>query len=376
MYILIIARGYTSEKYIMNGIFEFDQAKALASAGNKVVFAAVDMRSARRVRKWGFESFENRGVQVEAVNIPCGKIYWKVLDLISIMALKSLYKRIERKYGKPDIIHAHFIDQGYIAARTFEGKKVPLVITEHYSGMNQKSINPVLFKRGKFAYPRADKLIAVGRQLSLNIKEKFGVEAEVVPNIVDTEIFKYEEQEKNNGSFTFVSVGSLLPVKRMRELIEAFYKAFREEKNVELYIFGQGPERASLMNLIRKYGLGSRVHILVSKREEIAEKMKESQCFVLASASETFGVAFIEAMAMGLPVIATKCGGPEDFVNESNGIMVPVDDAEALAEGMKDMYRNIDKYDRKAIAASAREKFSPEVIAERLIEIYKEVKLS
>jgi L-malate glycosyltransferase len=375
MYILIIARGYPSEKYIMNGIFEFDQAKALAKAGHKVVFAAIDMRSARRIRKWGFESFERSGVQVEAINIPCGSLPWKVLDILSVTALKMLYKRIERKYGTPDVIHAHFIDQGYIAARTFEGYNIPLVITEHYSGMNQEIIEPRLMKRGEFAYPRADKLIAVSGQLALNIKQKFGVEAEVVPNIVDTEIFEYGKPEKRESGFTFVSIGSLLPVKRMRMLIEAFYRAFKEEKSVKLYIYGQGSEHVRLEKLIPRYGLGSRVHIMVMRdRKEIAKKLRESQCFVLASASETFGVVYIEAMAMGLPVIATKCGGPEDFVDESNGVMIPVDDMEALAKAMKDMYRDIEKYDRKSISDMTRKKFSPEVIEERLIGIYKEVK--
>ena len=65
MYILIIARGYPTEKYKMNGIFEFDQAKALVQAGHKVIYTAVDVRSIRRCRKWGFESFEKYGVKLK-----------------------------------------------------------------------------------------------------------------------------------------------------------------------------------------------------------------------------------------------------------------------------------------------------------------------
>lgn len=75
MYILIVARGYPSERYKMNGIFEFDQAKALAKAGHKVIYAAIDVRSIRHKRQWGFESFKKDGVQIEAINIPCGGIH-------------------------------------------------------------------------------------------------------------------------------------------------------------------------------------------------------------------------------------------------------------------------------------------------------------
>ena len=71
MRIYIISRGYPSEKYVKNGIFEFDQAKALASIGHEVVFLALDLRSFRRKRKFGRESFQKRGVNIEAVNIPC-----------------------------------------------------------------------------------------------------------------------------------------------------------------------------------------------------------------------------------------------------------------------------------------------------------------
>lgn len=84
-------------------------------------------------------------------------------------------------------------------------------------------------------------------------------------------------------------------------------------------------------------------------KKKIAEQLSKSDCFVLASQSETFGVAYIEALAMGVPVIATKCGGPEGFVNENNGIMIDVDSESQLIEAMKYMYNNSDKYDREEI---------------------------
>ena len=101
--------------------------------------------------------------------------------------------------------------------------------------------------------------------------------------------------------------------------------------------------------------------------------MSESDCFVLASRRETFGVAYIEAMAMGLPVIATKCGGPEDFVTNENGILVPVDDIDKLKEALIKMHQNIDLYDREKISSSTRESFAPSTIAKHLIEVYKNV---
>ena len=69
MFVLVVSRGYPSEKYPLHGIFEFDQAKALAKAGCKVIFACVDLRSLRRWRKWGYERLIKVGVVIYAINI-------------------------------------------------------------------------------------------------------------------------------------------------------------------------------------------------------------------------------------------------------------------------------------------------------------------
>lgn len=371
MYILIISRGYPSEKYKLNGIFEFDQAKALMQAGHKVIYAVIDMRSFRRRRKLGYESLNKYGVQIEAINIPCGRIPKFILNNISIYALRKLYKRIENYYGKPDIIHAHFIEYGYITVKAFEDNKIPLVMTEHFSRMNQKQINPYLKKLGNNTYPYMDKVIAVSQQLANNIKKNFDTESNVIPNIVDTSSFKYEYIEKRDGLFSFVSTGSLLQRKSMDILIETFYSLFKENKKVNLYIFGEGPERSKLEKMINQLSLSDQVFLMGQvDRKKIADKMRESDCFVLASRLETFGVAYIEALAMGLPVVATKCGGPEDFITEKNGVLVPVDDMKQLAEALQFVFENSGFFDRKEISKTIINKFDSQKIANQLIELY------
>ena len=370
MYILIIANGYPSEKHKLAGIFEFDQAKALAKAKQKVVFAAIDMRSIRHKRHWGFESFERDGVQIEAVNIPCGRIPKKILNIVGIIALKFLYKKIVEKYGTPDVIHAHFIEMGYFTVKVFEKIKVPLVLTEHFSGINKTKLSKDLLKLGSFTYRRFDQVITVSNALAKNIKDNFGVKTITIPNIVDTECFGYKANKQDNG-FSFVSVGSLVFNKGMDLLIQAFAKSFKGKKEVKLYIYGEGPEKYRLQKMIDEFGLKEQVILLgLAERKEIAQKMSESDCFVLASRGETFGVAYVEAMAMGLPVIATKCGGPEDFVTTQNGILIPKDNINSLADALTMMHNNISVYDRKKISDYARKRFGPDTIAEQLKNVY------
>jgi glycosyltransferase involved in cell wall biosynthesis len=373
MYIMIISRGFPTNKYKMNGIFEFDQAKALAKSGSKVVFAAIDMRSIRRWRKWGLERHEIDGVNVYVINIPGGRLPKAILHKVTSIGLRILYKVILKELGKPDILHAHFTDLGYAAAKLKQQVNVPLVITEHSSLINKKVIEKQLFDTAKVAYEQADTVIAVSPSLANGIKDKFNIKSIYVPNIVDTDLFTYAIRGEGE-TFNFVSIGNLKYGKRMDLTIESFYIAFHDVPLVTLTIFGEGEERAKLEGIIEKHRLESRVVLMgMCSRDVIKEKLKSIDCFVLASRSETFGVAYIEALASGVPVIATKCGGPEVFVHEENGCLIPVDDLDALVSAMKYMYKNSIAYDRKKISAEIKLKFSPECVSRKLLEVYKDV---
>ena len=371
MYTMFVARGYPTEKYKTYGIFEFDQAKALAQNGVKVVYAAVDLRSIRRWRRWGIYRKKIDGVEVYSINIPIGNIPKNSLRKIYIWGLNRLYKKIEKEQGRPDMIHSHFTDPSYAAVSLKEKLKIPFLVTEHSSKINKEAIDKDLFKTANIAYKKADRVIAVSEVLRKRIKKNFNIDSIYIPNMVDLEIFKYKEKKKSH-TFDFVSTGNLIEIKRMDLTIKAFYNVFKDLPDVSLKIFGQGNDRDKLEALIKSLALESRVKLMgLCDREEIAKTLSESDCFVLSSSSETFGVAYIEALAMGVPVIATRCGGPEGFVNEENGILVAVDDVDSLAEAMRDMYENRDRFDSGNIALETKKKFSSKTIADEIMNVYK-----
>ena len=106
---------------------------------------------------------------------------------------------------------------------------------------------------------------------------------------------------------------------------------------------------------------------------QLFDFLQNSNVFVLSSHSETFSVVCIEAMALGLPVIATACGGPEEFVTDEVGVLVKTSDVDALALAMNEMYENSHKYNRIKIADFCKSNFAPKVIAEKLIMNFDEV---
>ncbi len=374
MKILFVSRGYPTTKYALNGIFEFDQAKVLAARGHEVIFAAVDLRSIRRWRHWGKENLVKDGVKIEALNIPLGRFSDWILHNFSIVGLKYLYRDCLQKYGKPDIVHAHFTGSAYITVKALHDKHLPIIMTEHSSTINQARLSKSLINTARYAYENVNEIIAVSPSLQNTILEKFGCHSKYIPNMVDLETFGFEAAVKATAHYRMVSIGNLIPLKAMDILIKQFAKFKAIVADASLEIFGDGPDRKNLELLIKSLNIENSVKLNgICSRQIIAATLKKSNAFVLASRSETFGVAYIEALSCGVPVIATRCGGPESFVHEGNGILVPVNDEEALLEAMKTMYSNRDLYNHKQIAAETAMKFSPDAVASQLEEVYQKV---
>lgn len=372
MKIAIVSRGVPDDNDHMNGIFEFDQAKALVAFGHTVILVVLDLRSFLHKRKYGFISYIKDGVIIEKASIPCGKLYEYLYYQTGTWAFHKLYEIVQTKYGQPDIVHAHFANYGYMAAKALGNHDVPLVITEHSSRIIEGKFTKRELCTEIYAYNKAAKIIAVSPALQKKIKNICKKDVVCIPNMIDCNKFKYTDVSVNK--YRIVAVGNLIKRKRMDLLIRAFVEAFKEIPQVELSIIGEGSERVRLENLIAEKGMQGKIFLKGEKnRNEIIKELQGAAFFVLPSASETFGVVYIEALACGVPVIATKCGGPESFVNSENGIMVEVDNMAELANAMKNMWQNQNTYDRRLISAKIKEKFSSDKISELLSKVYEEL---
>lgn len=375
MRVIVVGRGLPSKRYPLHGIFEFDQAKALADQGHDVFYVAVDIRSIRRWRKWGRVRFIKEGVKVEVVNIPLVRSSHPIFTKIKQSIFEKTVRKIIKSHGEVDIIHTHFLENGYLAKKFIDSSDIPVVHTEHYSGLLSQPLNPVVKSKGEQVYPDVDQLITVSTHLSESIEENFHVDSVIIPNIVDNGLFTYEKRSKSNHNhFDFISTANLVKSKGMDVLIEAFVHAFSTNESARLFIYGEGPEREHLEQIISQNNMQEQIYLMgLTDREDIAKKMKDSDAFVLASKFETFGLAYIEALAAGLPIISTKCGGPEDFITEENGILVPVNDSIALEKALLKMYKDIDNYNKYEISQAIGHKYSPEKIAQKNLAVYRQV---
>lgn len=347
-----------------------DQAKALQEMGHDIVFLSVDLRSFRRKRPFGFNTYLRDGIRIEEASIPLGRVPKAVLLFFGEWGFRRIFKKAVKKYGMPDLVHSHFADVACMVTGGLKGSGVKHIITEHSSRLNGE-LDEYDMKVYGNAYEKSDGIITVSSALQARLEGLFGVKSTCIHNIVDLDIFKYKEKTKDEG-FTFISVGGLTPIKNTANTVKAFAKIAAEKKDAKLVLVGDGSERQNLEALISGLSIADRVEMTgMLKREEIHGHLCDADCFVLPSKSETFGVAYVEAMASGLPVIASRCGGPEDFVTEENGVLLPENTVEALADAMLFMYENRGNYNGKQISEDVCVRFSADNIARQLDEFYR-----
>ena len=369
MYILEVSYGCPSEKYPSNGNFQLDQARALAGCGHKVVFAALDMRSFRRWRRWGLYCHSVDGIPVYEYSFPMGPFADALRRKLAASGFERLLDRVAREKGRPDIVHVHFADTAVSIVEACRKRGIPYVVTEHASSIMDDEKAAGQAEMMRYVYENAAAVIAVSPALASQIEKFTGVKAAVVDDIVDTGVFRLERQEKTDG-FRFVSAGHAEYRKGFDVLVAAFSRVCAVRDDCQLTIMGDGAELENIKRQIAGLGLMDKVCCTgYFRRGEFARKLNESDCFVLASRHETFGVVYAEAMCCGVPVIATRCGGTEGFIGAEDGLMVDVDDVAGLAKTMLSICEDVQKYDKAAIARRARERFSPDAVGVRIAKV-------
>lgn len=383
MYILMIARGYPTKEFPQWGCFEKDQAEALAEYGHKVIVMSVDARFEFHRGKYGMHQFKSGGVIYYNYVMPPGILFSKVIGFDSYRKhvrfhfFDKIYKRIVSEHGTPDIIYSQFFFNTIAGVQLKEKYQIPVVAIEHLARFNERNLTKETEEGATYAFAGADSLIAVSDSLAKNLEKRFQKRCLVVHNMFGKEFDTNTEVNKNDtqsNHLVFVSTASLVYRKGFDVLINAFIKANLPKESWKLNIIGWGEEKEKLEKLVKDNNLQNTICFLgKGNKDQIVNELRKSNVFALASRSETFGIVYIEAMSQGLPVIGTVCGGPEEFINEKNGLLVPIDDVDAMAAAIKRMIETYSQYDRKQIAEDCKKRFSPKAIARQLTDVFETV---
>src|ERR671928_1822466 len=191
----------------------------------------------------------------------------------------------------------------------------------------------------------------------------------VVPNVVDDELFRPARHEPSGRLITAGLMGEN-GAKGFDVLLRALAHL---DGRAQLEIVGDGPRRAEYEALARELGVAGRVRFAgVRPKSELAERMRASDVFVLASRFENNPCVVLEAMASGLPVVATRVGGLPELVDERSGLLAEPRDPQSIAGRIAEALDRLDRFDREEIARRARERYGREAVGKLLLRAYED----
>jgi glycosyltransferase involved in cell wall biosynthesis len=282
---------------------------------------------------------------------------------------------------RPDLVHGHFNESAVASALAARMLGVPFVLTLHS------------ILRGAGAWSRAERLavraacrharcvMPVSRALRSALQASgFTARFAVVPNLVDLAWFfpapgpatpAPAPELASPPVKRLIAVTRMTGIKGIDTLLAAAERLLARRRDWHLDIVGGGERAVEYRRLAGDRGLGGCTTFHGElERPDVAARLRCATLFVLASERETFSVATLEALACGVPVVVTACGGPEELVEGAAGLVVPPRDPGALCQAIDRMLDLAGGLDRAAIAAAVASRFSATAVGRQVLEVY------
>jgi N-acetyl-alpha-D-glucosaminyl L-malate synthase BshA len=317
--------------------------------------------------------------EVDVLNYPLFKYPPYALSLASRLAEES--KRVGL-----DIIHVHYAIphaiSGYLAKQIMGEKAPKLITTLHGTDITLVGQDPSFKAVTKFSMEQSDALTTVSNYIVDKTYESFGIDnpIKMIPNFVDTEKFRPDQEGCDRAEFAapdekiVVHMSNYRPVKNPCDVIRIF-KIINDKIPSKLILVGDGPEAPHVLMLAEELGLKNHVRFL-GGQDLVESLLCKADLFLLPSASEAFGLAALEALSCGVPVVGSIVGGlPELVIDGEVGYLAPIGDVESMAAHSLEILTD-DKL-RKEMGLNARkvslEKYETKKVIQEYFDFYKEV---
>jgi N-acetyl-alpha-D-glucosaminyl L-malate synthase BshA len=244
-----------------------------------------------------------------------------------------------------DVLHVHYAIPhayaAYMAKKMLheEGIDVPIVTTLHGTDVTLVGSHPFYKTAVTFSINKSDAVTSVSQNLKEVTQRLFNTQKEikVVPNFIDLEKYKTTHTDCARDILArpeervITHVSNFRPVKRIADVIDIFYK-IQNELPAKLMMVGEGPERKQAEHLCKTYNIEDKV-VFLGNSSEVDKILCFSDLFLLPSETESFGLAALEAMASGVPVISSNSGGiPEVNIEGVSGYLSPVGAIDEMAQ--------------------------------------------
>lgn len=284
------------------------------------------------------------------------------------------WHRLCAERGRPDLIHAYILVRPVLFA-WWTGLRhgVPYIVSEQSSeyldGTYQRK-GALFHALSRFLFRRAAAVTAVSAWLGdklirLGLCHRY----EIVPNVIpglDRPLPTAGEPGR------FLVVADLVDrTKNVSGVLRALAMARKANGNAHLSVIGDGADRMMLERLAKELGLVEHVRFLGRlANSQVLDHMARAFAVIVNSNVETFSVVTGEALAQGKPVIATRCGGPQAFITEANGLLIDPRDDASLAQAMLSLMHQAPRYRPEEIRRSVSERFSPQAVGMAFRSVY------
>jgi len=313
-----------------SGIVATELGLMLARSGYAVHFICQSLPL--RLREYGENVFYH---EVQVADYPVFRSPPYTLSLATAMADTAT------RYGL-DVLHVHYAiphaASGYLARQMVGSDRLKLITTLHGTDITLVGQEPSFFPITRFVIEQSDAVTAVSGFLARETRAVFGVErpVEVIPNFVDARRFRPAEDLHRRGRWArpdealLVHASNFREVKNLPAVVEVFAR-IAAQRPARLLLLGDGPELAPSLARLRELGLADRV-VAPGVVEDLATVLPFCDLLLLPSWHESFGLVALEAMACGVPVIATSRGGTDEFIDDGvNGFLREPDDHAGMA---------------------------------------------
>ena len=305
---------------------------------------------------------------------PLGPLRFAINALRHFRSALRGWRSLVAERGRPDLVHVHILNRPALLALWLKWRYgIPFLISEQSSEYMDGTFSR---KSGasrwisKWLIERSAGVTAVSTHLGERMKALGLVQRfDVVPNVIPGTDRKLPP--KGTAGHFLVVADLVDRTKNVSGVLRALAILREQHPSVHLTIIGDGPDRSALEVLCATLKLTQNVEFLGRlANAQVLDHMAHTGAVIINSNVETFSVVTGEALAQGKPVIATRCGGPEAFVNTDNGLLIPVGDDQALAKAMDELIRSWDAYEPATIRASVHDRFSPHAVGSAFLTIY------
>ena len=375
LHILFLTHWYPSRRNPVEGIFVQEHAIAVSMHHKVTVIhvVGIDQNFPNQIIE---ESDSSHNIALYHLAYPKPTLP-KTAWLKRLQTVDRAYNQIKSAPNPPDLIHAHVYSSADLAVYLSKKYHLPTVLSEHASSYPRNLFTRTQAFKAHFFLNQINLIMPVSKALEVYMR-RFDIRGpyEIVPNTVDTTLFYPPANRTNRGqsNIQLLQVASLNQNKAVHDLIRAIPIVLEQFSGLKVIIIGEGPERTNLESLSQSLGLTEQIRFLgIQNKAQVADWMRSSDCLVLTSHWENQPVVLLEALACGLPVIATNVGGIPEIVNSENGILVPPNDPIPLAKGIIQVCTSPGNFNSDKISESIHRQYSYQAIASKFDNCYQRV---